>query len=139
MNSPFSVSDNGKLARRVSRWRLAAAVGTVTVIGATTAVALPANAAVASPAAPGTTCVTYHDWTVCIGFDGTYTSVSGESSINRGTHSLFLQINGDSATLSESFNFTAGTTHGFTVPVTPSSSAKSWGGIDVTRIVGVVL
>jgi hypothetical protein len=140
MNSPFSVSKNGKPASRASRWRLAAAVGTMTVIGATAAIALPASAAVAAPAVnPGPICTQYHSWYVCIWTSGgyTYASAKNTSPSNAGTHTVFIEANGDSAKISSSpADYTSGYTGEIGVPITADPSAKSWGGVDNTRIVG---
>lgn len=134
MNSPLSVFDNGKLASRASRWRLAAAMGAVTVIGASAAVTSPASAAVISPAV-SSACAQYHDWYVCIGYSDGVTTVDASNDGNAGTHTMFLEVNGG-GTYSTQCDFTADTACFLEVNVTPNPSAKSWGGIDSTRIVG---
>ncbi len=134
MKSPLNVFNSGKPASRAYRWRLAAALGAVTAIGASAV-------AVASPAKADEVyqdCVAYHSWTVCVSYDLTNgnTAVTGMNSGNAGTHSLFLEVNG--GYYSNAYTFNAGQWYGFAEHVDPGTD-KTWGGIDSTRIVGAYI
>jgi hypothetical protein len=148
MDSPLNVFKSGKLAGRVSRWRLAAALGAASLLSASAvASASPASAAVVTPAKPAvntTTCVVYHSWQVCIGYDSFegLVTINAESFVNAGVHALKLEVymgNGIYWVYSQNFTFTANAWNSYSEDLTPNSGAKSWGDIDATRIVGVPL